>query len=224
MSDRTVNRLNSGAFLFAISMFCPLSAPAAAQSFTYAGAGFTRPPNDLFGTAPIFASLGRYQEQWTRARQNAVLNPRLQALVAPARELSRLQQLAFVQSRVHEEIRWRSDATEWGRHDYWASANETLSHGAGDMEDRAVVKMQALMALGFNPGDLFLTLGRDKVGGPISLLVVRMGADRYWTLDDLGGAPIAAARRQGFTPIMSMSTTGQWLHGYRVASRGAGGR
>ena len=210
-------RLKAAAFILAVSM----AAPAAAES---ASPNFTRPPNDLFGTATIFAPLGRYQEQWTRARQNAVLNPRLQALVAPARGLSRLQQIAFVQDRVHREIKWRSDATEWGRHDYWASANETLAHGAGDMEDRAVVKMQALMALGFNPGDLFLTLGRDKVGGSISLLVVRTSANRYMTLDDLGGEPRWASARDGFTPIMSMSTTGQWLHGYRVANRGARGR
>ena len=164
------------------------------------------------------------RQEWARASRDATASPALRQLIEPARNLGRLDQIAFVQAIVAQRIRWRSDATEWGRHDYWASADETLSHGAGDMEDRAVVKMQALMALGFNPGDLFLTLGRDKVGGPISLLVVRMGADRYWTLDDLGGAPIAAARRQGFTPIMSMSTTGQWLHGYRVASRGAGGR
>jgi predicted transglutaminase-like cysteine proteinase len=224
MHNRASYQLKLGVFFFAILGSGGLPAPVAAQYTGNNGSNFTRPPNDLFGTAPIFAPLGRYREQWERARQSAVGNPRLQALVEPARGLGQLQQIAFVQDRVHRQIRWISDATEWGRHDYWASASETLSHGAGDMEDRAVVKMQALIALGFNPGDLFLTLGRDKVGGPISLLVVRLRPGRYLTLDDLGGAPVSAARREGFTPTMSLSTTGQWLHGYRVATMGAGGR
>ena len=180
-------------------------------------------PNDLFGAVALPAPLGRYQQQWERARQSAVANPRLQALIAPARTLSHQQQIAFVQAAVHKQIGWISDATEWGRHDYWASASETLAHGAGDMEDRDIVKMQALIALGFNPDDLFLTLGRDKVGGPMSLLAIRIAPERYVTLDDLGGAPIFAERRDGFKPTMSVSTRGSWIHGYRVASRAGAG-
>ena len=180
-------------------------------------------PNDLFGAVALPAPLGRYQQQWERARQSAVANPRLQALIAPARTLSRQQQIAFVQAAVHKQIGWISDATEWGRHDYWASASETLAHGAGDMEDRDIVKMQALIALGFNPDDLFLTLGRDKVGGPMSLLAIRVAPERYVTLDDLGGPPIFAERRDGFKPTMSVSTRGSWIHGYRVASRAGAG-
>ena len=112
----------------------------------------------------------------------------MQRLVAPARGLSREQQMAYVQAAVTRNIRWMSDATEWGRHDYWASAAETLEHGAGDMENRAIVKMQALRTLGFPARDLYMTMGRDKVGGPITVLMVRLGR-RFYVLDDLGGAP-----------------------------------
>jgi len=110
-----------------------------------------------------------------------------------------------------------SDTTEWGQHDYWASAAETLSHGAGDMEDRAILKMQALRTLGIPQRDLYLTLGRDKVGGPLAVLIVRC-AGRYYVLDDLGGAPIPAERRQGFEPMLTLGFGGSWIHGHRVAS------
>ena len=144
----------------------------------------------------------------------------MQRLVAPARGLSREQQLGYVQAAVTRNIRWISDATEWGLHDYWASAAETLQHGAGDMEDRAIVKMQALRTLGFPTRDLYLTMGRDKVGGPITVLLVRLGG-RYYVLDDLGGAPTAADRRQGFEPMLTFSHEGAWIHGRTV---GAGPR
>jgi len=176
------------------------------------------PPDGLFGSAALAVRLARFDEQWTRARQSALADPILQQLVAPARGLSRVQQIAFVQSSVDQQIRWESDATEWGQHDYWASASETLANGAGDMKNRTIVKMQALLALGFSPNDLYLTLGRDPVGGPMTLLAVRTAPGRYLTLDDLGGAPVPADRRERFQPILSFSETGSWLHAFRQAA------
>ena len=177
------------------------------------------PPDGLFGSTTLAARLARFDDQWMRARQSAVGDPALQRLIAPARNLSREGQVGFVQTSVDQQIRWESDATEWGQHDYWASASETLARGAGDMKNRTIVKMQALLALGFSPNDLYLTLGRDPVGGPMALLAVRMAPGRFLTLDDLGGAPVSADRRDKFQPILSFSETGSWLHAYGQASR-----
>jgi len=177
------------------------------------------PPDGLFGTAALAARLARFDDQWTRAKQSALADPALQRLVAPARDMAREQQVAFVQSSVDRQIRWESDATEWGQHDYWASASETLSHGAGDMKNRTILKMQALLALGFSPDDLYLTLGRDPVGGPMALLAIRMAPGRYLTLDDLGGAPVPAESRERFQPVLSFSETGSWLHAYQQMAR-----
>src|SRR4029079_431315 len=144
-----------------------------------------------FTAQPIRAvrfSVGAHQ-----AFSDATSSPLLQRLVAPARSMNRLQQMAYVQSRVTSNIRWVSDATEWGQHDYWATATQTLAHGAGDEEDRAIVKLQALKALGFNQSDLFRTLARDRVGGPITVLLARLNG-RYWVLDDTRGTPVL---RQG---------------------------
>ena len=168
-------------------------------------------PN-MLGTNTVPIRANRFTGSWAHAMQDASRSPVLQRLVAPARNLSRLQQIGYVQSRVHTSIRWISDATEWGQHDYWATASETLSRGAGDMEDRAIVKMHALRALGFNSHDLFLTMGRDQVGGPMTVLVARLNG-RFFVLDDTGGAPFPIEnRRKEFRPLLSFGSTGVWAH------------
>lgn len=176
----------------------------------------------LFGTTAIPIRARRFASEWARARQDASWHPALQQLVAPIRGARREEQIAFVQRAVHQRIRWRSDATEWGVHDYWASAAQTLERGVGDMEDRAIVKMHALKLLGFAERDLYLTLGRDKVGGPMAVLIVRIGG-RYFVLDDLGGRPIPADRREGFTPQLSFGRELSWAHASRVAKAESAG-
>ena len=105
-----------------------------------------------------------------------------------------------------------SDTTQWGKHDYWASASEIFTRGAGDMEDRAIVKMHALRALGFDPADLFITLGRDRVGGAITVLMVRIDG-RYFMVDDTGGTPFPVDnRRNEFDPILSFGWNSAWVH------------
>ena len=168
-------------------------------------------PN-MLGTNTTRIRADRFSGSWKQALEDASRSPALQRLVGPARTLNRLQQVAYVQRAVSSNIRWISDATEWGQHDYWATASQTLAHGAGDMEDRAIVKMHALKALGFSPSDLFLTLARDRVGGPITVLTVRAGR-QYYILDDTGGTPFAAdSRRFELQPILSFGWGGAWIH------------
>src|SRR5829696_8485256 len=185
------------------------------NSILVTGQAAARTP-DLFGTVALPVRADRYAAGWRRASLDASFLPSMQRLVAPARHYSREQQIAYVQYAVTKRIRWISDATEWGLHDYWASAAETLQHGAGDMEDRAIVKMQALRSLGVPARDLYLTMGRDKVGGPITVLLVRLGG-RFYVLDDLGGDPIPADRRQGFEPMLTLGQNASWIHGHKVA-------
>jgi len=166
----------------------------------------------MLGNLAVPIRADRFAESLRRAHEDASRSPALQHLIAAARGLSRAQQIAYVQRNVASAIRWESDATQWGQHDYWASALQTLARGAGDMEDRAIVKMQALRSLGFNPNDLFLTLARDRVGGPETVLTVRAG-QRYYVLDDTGGAPfLVEQRRYEFQPIISFGWNGSWIH------------
>jgi predicted transglutaminase-like cysteine proteinase len=166
----------------------------------------------LLGTLAVPIRADRFNDSLRRAHEDASASPLLQRLIAPVRRLGRTQQIAYVQDAVSSNIRWASDATEWGQHDYWASASETLARGAGDMEDRAIVKMQALKALGFDPSSLFLTLARDRVGGPETVLTVSVGG-QYYILDDTGGTPFPVEqRRYEFQPIISFGWNSVWLH------------
>lgn len=173
-------------------------------------------PPDALGTTTLPYRPTRYIDQWDRVNHDSSHVPALRQLIEPARGLGRIEQIRFVQSVVAQRIRWRSDATEWGYHDYWASARETLAHGAGDQEDRAILKMQALRALGFPARDLYLTIGKETIGGPpVTVLLVRLN-NRYFVLDDWSGPPIPAERRTDFVPMLSFATGGSWVHGKRV--------
>jgi predicted transglutaminase-like cysteine proteinase len=191
------------------------AAPAAGSSVDVAGSDMPGP--DMLGTRAVPIRADRFSDSLRRAREDASASPVLQQLIAPAKLLQPLQQMAFVQKAVTGGIRWISDATEWGQHDYWASASQTLARHAGDAKNRAIVKMHALRALGFKNSDLFLTLARDRVGGPLTVLTVRSGG-HYYVIDDTGAPPfLAEARRFEFQPLMSFGMYGAWVH-MRAAS------
>lgn len=211
------------ALLTGLALAAAGTVPAQAEPNPITVTGKLQPqaPN-LFGTVALPANLSRYSDGWYRSRVDASRHPALQQLIAPARALPRMEQVAFVQRAVTSRIRWMSDATEWGAHDYWASAGQTLDRGAGDMEDRAIVKLQALKALGVPSRDLYLTMGRDKVGGQIVVLIIRVGS-QFMVLDDTGGAPFAAERRPEFQPMLTLGANRSWIHGKRVAIAQRGG-
>ena len=185
-----------------------------AQAQTRADRGLALLPSApaMLDTSAVPIRAERFALELGRARADGRTLPAIQRLVAPARNLRPIDKLAFVQTIVNRQVKWMSDTTLWGRHDYWATAAETLEKGAGDMEDRAIVKMQALRALGFGPNDLFLTMARDRVGGPMTVLTARIDG-RYYILDDSGAAPFdSEKRRREFSPLMSFGLAGAWMH------------
>lgn len=203
-------RLRCSALLFCCTIAVTpavAAAPTASSISTLLASG-----PDMLGTHAVPIRAERFSVYLQRAREDASASPLLQRLIAPARSLPPLQKIAFVQHAVTATIHWISDATEWGQHEYWASASQTLARGAGDTEDRAIVKLHALRALGFNNSDLFLTLARDRVSGPLTVLTVRSGG-HYYVLDDTGGAPFPVEQRSfEFQPIMSFGMYGAWVH------------
>ena len=224
MGVLSLNRRLAGSLIAALVALLPATAASAEQQAPE-GAPITvtsRLPGvapDVLGTTTLPLGPTKYAIEWGRASQDNTMLPALRQFVEPARGMDRLQQIAYVQAAVAQRIRWRSDATEWGRHDYWASARETLARGAGDAEDRAILKMQALRTLGVPARDLFLTIGKESIGGPpVTVLLVRTGG-RYLVLDDWSGPPIPVERRKDFVPMLSFAQTGTWIHGKRVTPR-----
>ena len=89
-------------------------------------------------------------------------------LAAGAASLDPVGKLRLVQQEINGRIRWMHDLDNMGVADFWANAGETLRRGTGDSEDIAIAKMQVLKAAGFNPKDLYISIGRHYVAARTS--------------------------------------------------------
>jgi predicted transglutaminase-like cysteine proteinase len=168
-------------------------------------------PN-LFGTVAIPGPEGRWADRWRKVTNEGRGGVALSQLISPARGLGRLQQLSFLQAEIDRRVSWRSDTTQYGARTYWASAMETLSTGLGDDDDRAILKFQALRALGYPRGDYYLLMGRDRVRGDYVMLAAR-AEGRWWLLEEQGEQPVAADLRTGFEPAASFGAGRTFIHG-----------
>ncbi len=178
---------------------------------------FGRIKPDLFGTVALPASDGRWADKFNKVATDRNVPAILADFIAPARNLSRWEQMRFLQAAVDRRVGWRSDGTQYGVRTYWADAQETLGCGFGDDNDRAILKYQALRALGVPSSDMFLMIGRDAVrGADYTLLAVRSGG-RTFLLEERGNEPVAIERRSGFSPQVSFSGRQAWIHGRRIS-------
>lgn len=173
---------------------------------------------DVFGTVALNAGMTAYDVRWRRVSGADQTDPRIAQIAAACSSLTSLQKLAIVHSEVNRRVTWRADLDGYGIADYWANAGETLTKGVGDSEDIAVVKIQALKAAGFNPRDLYLSVGRDSKRGADALLLVRADG-RFYVLDDRAERPLTPEEHARFVPIITMGANGKtWLHGKTIAS------
>ena len=180
---------------------------------------------DVFGTVALNAGVTFYDARFRRVATSDARDPLVQRLAAGAASLDPVGKLRLIQAEVNRRIRWTPDLDNMGVADFWANAGETLRRGTGDSEDIAIVKMQALKAAGFNPKDLYISIGRHNVRGAHIVLLART-ASGFFVLDDqLQGGGIATPSQHGrFTPIMTLGQGMSWIHGRRVgrvASAGA---
>ena len=195
--------------------------PAFAAANDRLPASFAAPAKpDAFGTVALTVGKTRYDERWHRAMANTG-SEALGQLTQGMATRSRREQLFQVQAAVNRAIRFRNDIATRGRADHWASAGETLSSRSGDCEDFAILKLQALRRLGFDPADLYLSIGRDRVRGDHALALVRIDG-RFWALDNLRSTPVPAEAHGNFEPVFTLSEGSSWLHGRR-SSRPSGG-
>jgi predicted transglutaminase-like cysteine proteinase len=154
----------------------------------------------------------QFSRRWQRAVQQT-RSSHLLDLVHPARSLERDQQVRFVNASMNRYISYRLDSGRSG--DEWATVNETLQKRAGDCEDIAIAKMQALRALGVPVGNLYMTIGYDGSSRSAhALLLVRM-ANRFWILDNRTDRLVAQEEYKDFYPVLTFSDASSWVHGYR---------
>ena len=168
-------------------------------------------PGEFLASARLPLGRTSFDAQWNKVSRSAL----------PARALSSLTDrapgmamLSSVNAWGNARIRYREDRDLYGKADHWATAGATLRRGAGDCEDIAVFKMQALAALGVPRADMYLTIARDLVRNADHAVLVVKVDDRYWLLDNTTDAPLDASTSHDYRPIMSFSASGKWLHGY----------
>ena len=176
---------------------------------------------DVFGTVALNAGVTSYDVRWRRVSAADRSDPRVLAIAAVANGLDPYAMLGAVQTEVRRRVVWKRDLDGYHIYDYWAEAGETLTRGFGDAEDIAVVKIQALKAAGFNPRDLYISVGRDRSRGLDTLLVARANG-RFYVLDDRAERPMTPEQHASFEPIITLGSGVSYLHGrryHRLASR-----
>jgi predicted transglutaminase-like cysteine proteinase len=197
----------------------PLS-PIDAGSVVVTGRSVTPASPNIFGTVALDAGVTPYGARWRRVSAADGSDPRVLALGAAtaAAASDPLGRLAFVQQAVAQRVRWSRDLDTYRISDYWAQAGETLTRGAGDGEDIAVLKMQVLKAAGFAVRDIYLSVGRDPQRGEDTKLLVRVGS-QFYQLDDRDAQPRLAQGARQFVPIYTLGKDSAWIHGSRFAGR-----
>ena len=176
----------------------------------------TRPASpDVFGTVALNAGVTFYDARFRRVASTDARDPLVERLAAGAAGLDPIAKLKLIQGEVNQRIRWAHDLDNMGVADFWANAGETLRRGTGDSEDIAIVKMQALKAAGFDPKDLYISIGRHSTRGAHILLLART-ATGFFALDDGVQGILPAGQVARFTPIMTIGQGMSWIHGRRI--------
>ena len=169
---------------------------------------------DVFGTAAVNAGVTFYDARFRRVAATDARDPMVLSLAAAAANLDPVGKLRMVQQEISERVHWSHDLDNMGVADFWANAGETLRRGTGDAEDIAIAKMQVLKAAGFDPKDLYISIGRHSSRGAHILLLART-ASGFFALDDKDGM-VPASQNKKFTPIMTLGQGMSWIHGRRV--------
>lgn len=177
---------------------------------------------DFLQTRRLAVSRTAFDQQWDRVSQQGLSAHALRheaglGGIVPGR--ATLETVATVNAWANRRIRFVEDAKLFRQADYWAPAQTTLRLGAGDCEDIAIAKLQALAAVGVPRSDMFLTIARDLARhADHAVLVVRMDG-RFWLLDNSTDRVLDAAESYDYQPVLSFSQNRKWLHGAVLASR-----
>lgn len=109
-----------------------------------------------------------------------------------------------------------------GALDVWASPGETLSRGAADCEDYAILKMAALKEADVPKKDMSVVVVRDTSRNLYHAVLSVVIGDGYLVLDNLRGKVMSDRDLHSYTPLYSVGAAGAWIHGYLAPQDDAG--
>lgn len=133
---------------------------------------------------------------------------RFLSLIELGLQLQGRARLGVINRAVNLGIRPVSDWAQYGVDDFWASPLATMSSGAGDCEDYAIVKYVALGELGVAPSDLRLLIVHDaKHGANHAVVAVHHGSE--WLILDNRTLIMANIESiQGYWPLFVLDHRG----------------
>ncbi len=118
---------------------------------------------------------------------------------------ARLSVLREVNRVVNRSIKPVSDIKQYGKREVWAANTR-----AGDCEDYALSKRRALMARGFKPAHLLLTMARRR-GEAHTVLVVRT-RDGDFVLDNMRDEVLPVNRTGlGYVKMQAENNSARWV-------------
>ena len=123
----------------------------------------------------------------------------------------RLEQLRLI-NHYFNHAKYISDRKNYGRGDFWGTAEELLSRG-GDCEDFAIAKYFALREVGVSPADLRIVVFKDVRGNSIhAALLMNLDGTAY-ILDNQLSQVIPYDLVLSYRPIYAINETGWWIRG-----------
>jgi predicted transglutaminase-like cysteine proteinase len=133
-----------------------------------------------------------------------------QAMIRKQAGRAPLDQLDTV-NRFLNGWRYREDAGNYGRRDYWATPLEFLLR-SGDCEDYAIVKYVTLRKLGFAAEQLRLVVVHDAVRDLAHAVLAVYLDDQVYILDNLTRAVLPQEETRQYVPYYSINETTRWAH------------
>jgi predicted transglutaminase-like cysteine proteinase len=217
------------AFILACGMawFGPAAELAAATLMTPGAADLIRKSTEPFGLSAWDLSFGAVRDKWIGVERKLddervqlalcdgdrdhCVSPaalRLLAIVDDARAREGRARLGEINRAVNLAIRPMSDLAQWGEIDVWSSPLETFAGGAGDCEDYAIAKFEALRLAGVSPDDLRIVIMRDTIHGE-DHAVAAARLDGHWlTLDNRRMAMVEDADVRNYRPLFVIDQHG----------------
>jgi predicted transglutaminase-like cysteine proteinase len=184
------------------------------------------PPSEPFNLTTSPAQQGEVPARWSELQSHiladekalaacgAVNGPcstaaqRLLSIVELGRKREGRARLGWINRAINLGITPMSDWAQYGYAQFWASPLQTLSSGAGDCKDYAIVKYAALRELGIAPDDLRLVIVRDNVRqAEHEILAVRY-EQKWLILDNLTMAMLDAEQVRHYYPLFVMDYRG----------------
>jgi predicted transglutaminase-like cysteine proteinase len=208
---------------------CRLAQAALLAALALAATPVAAAPRQLLGSEEQRIDSLEALPQWRRVLQRSAAeagvvracladgdgcpNPPTRAWAALLHRLAGMPARAQVDA-VHRFVnawKYRSDADNYGRSDYWATPLEFFRR-SGDCEDYVIAKYRSLRLLGLRADQLRMVVVQDVVRDlPHAVLAIYLG-DEVLISDNLSERVLTQQEVGSYAPYYSVNEEARWAH------------